>query len=323
MNALSYQEFALSFGSDVMQIKSFKIKAGVSAKLLVGNANAYAQVNDLDLQISGKDSVRVNNADFGYGYNNPDIIQNFSARDLLPSISSNLGFAWDAGVMIEYNPKVTGDLTSNKTNYLFKAGLSLVDVGSISFKNNTKAYSVKSKAPFTFRTDSATDRATEDGITSEKAVAYYDSVANVYFDITRQNPLIYHLPSMLSIQFDFNVFKSFYLGAIVYQDIRGIKPNKITIHRPSQITLLPRFEHKHLEVSLPLTMGGDYSHFQLGGFIRVGPVFVGSDNLKSIVTQKDFYGVNTYFGFAKGIGANKKKKKEESSASVVSPIGLF
>jgi len=323
MNALSYQEFALSFGTEVIEVKSFKIKAGVSAKLLVGNANAYAQVNDMDLQISGFDSLRVNNADFAYGYNNPDIVSNFNAKDLLPSFSSNLGFAWDAGVMVEYSPKVANNLTSKKTNYLFKAGLSLVDMGSISFKKNTKAFTVKSKAPFTFVRDSTTDAATEDGITSDKAVEYYDSIANVYFNIAQQNPLVYHLPSMLSLQFDFNIFKSFFLGAIVYQDIRGIKFDKITLHRPSQITILPRFEHKHIEVAIPITLGGDYKDFQVGGFVRVGPVFVGSDNLKSIITQKDFYGVNTYFGFAKGIGANKKKKTDVISASIVLPVGLY
>lgn len=323
MNALSYQEFALSFGSEVISVKSFKIKAGISAKLLVGNANAYAQVNDLDVRVSGTDSIRVNNANFAYGYNNPDFVGNFSAKDLLPSFSSNLGFAWDAGVILEYNPNIASKIINKKTNYLFKVGLSLVDIGSIKFKKNTKAFTVQSKAPFTFKTDSALAAATNGGATSDDAVAYYDSIANQYFTIASQTPLIYHLPSMLSIQFDFNVFKSFFVGAIIYQDVRGVKFNKITLHRPSQITILPRFEHKYFEVSLPLTMASDYKRFQMGGFVRVGPVFLGSDNLKSIITQKDFYGVNTYFGFAKGIGAKKKKKTPVPTATIVLPNGWF
>jgi hypothetical protein len=116
---------------------------------------------------------------------------------------------------------------------------------------------------------------------------------------------------MLSIQFDYNVFKGFFIGALIYQDIRGINIEKISLPKPSQIAILPRFESKWIEASLPIVLAGDYKVLQVGGFVRLGPVFAGSDNLKAIVTGENFYGVNTYFGFAQGIGNNRVNKKEK------------
>lgn len=316
MSALAFNEYALSFGHQFLEIKSLKIKFGATAKFLVGNAYGYAQGDNIDFKISGIDSIRVNEASFRYGYSDFDKFKEFSPRSLIPSLNGDYGFGWDAGAIVEYNPKVTQQVTGKKSNYLFKFGLSIIDRGSIRFKNNATNYTVSSKGPFTYVADSTAKKAFENGAASEEATAYVDSIVDAHFNISKANAINYKLPSMLSIQFDYHIFKSFYVGAIIYQDIRSINIDKVSLHRPSQITLLPRFESRLVEVSIPIILGSDYKIFQAGGFIRVGPVFAGSDNLKALLTQENFYGVNTYFGIAKGIGHDgaKKKKKEQAKA---------
>jgi hypothetical protein len=311
MSALSFQEYAFSFGSQFLEFKSMRIKFGATAKFLVGNAYGYAQGDNIDMKISGTDSIRINDASFRYGYSDFDKFQDFTPGSLLPSFNGDYGFGWDAGAILEYDPRAADGVTSQKSNYLFKVGLSILDRGNIRFKNNVTSYTVSSKAPFTFVSDSIAEAAFNNGPTSQEARDFVDSLTDVHFNIRKRSEINYKLPSMLSIQFDYNVFKGFFIGALIYQDIRGINIEKISLPKPSQIAILPRFESKWIEASLPIVLAGDYKVLQVGGFVRLGPVFAGSDNLKAIVTGENFYGVNTYFGFAQGIGNNRVNKKEK------------
>lgn len=325
-NALSYQEFSLGFGKQFLQLKALKVKLGATAKLLVGNAYFYAQGDNFDLQINGIDSFRVDNADFRYGYSDLSQFENFNPSSLLPTLNGNVGFAWDAGAVVEYAPIKGEEKRSKNSDYLFRAGLSLIDVGRINFSNDIVNQQVRLKSPFTFVTDSAAEQAFEDGPFSENASQFIDSVIDANFDITNSTEAIYQLPAMLSFQFDYNLFKNFYLGMLWFQDIRGIDFDKIRMRRPSQITLIPRFESTWVEASLPINLSGDYKVLQLGGFVRVGPVYAGSDNLRALLTQKNMYGVNFYLGFAQSIGDRKKAKedaKKQAQVNFVKSVNLI
>ena len=112
--ALSYQEYALSFGKEFLEVKSMRIKFGATAKFLVGNAYAYAQGDNIDFKVSGQDSIQVNDASFRYGYSNLEEFEDFSPNSLLPSFNGDYGFGWDAGVIVEYDPKMTETFYKHK-----------------------------------------------------------------------------------------------------------------------------------------------------------------------------------------------------------------
>ena len=313
-NALSFQEYSLSFGKQFFEVKNFKIKLGATAKLLMGNAYIYAQGDDIDFTVNGLDSVDIRAADFRYGYSDLNNFQDFSPNSLIPSAGGDFG--WDAGAVVEYNPKVGENLRNKSTRYLVKAGISLMDMGSITFKNAV-SNKVRLNAPFTFVADSNATAAVQDGPFSDRAIEFGDSIVDAYFTVDRSSRVIYRLPSMLSIQLDYNIFKGFYLGALWFQDIRGVDLDKISINRPSQVTLMPRWESNLVEASLPIILNGDYKVLQVGGFVILGPVFAGSDNLLALITQENFYGVNAYFGIATGIGKNKQKKEKEDKEAML------
>ena len=54
----------------------------------------------------------------------------------------------------------------------------------------------------------------------------------------------------------------------------------------------------------------DYRNTRLGMYLRIGPAFIGSDNLIGQLKGKDIYGTDVYFGFSFGI--TKKKNKTSS-----------
>jgi hypothetical protein len=70
--------------------------------------------------------------------------------------------------------------------------------------------------------------------------------------------------------------------------------------------VVPRFESKWLEVSMPVGLTQDYRKGNIGACVRVGPLFVGSDNLLSNLIVNQIKGMNVYFGLSSSIGKTKK-----------------
>jgi hypothetical protein len=89
-----------------------------------------------------------------------------------------------------------------------------------------------------------------------------------------------------------------------------VSRSSINFRRPSGLVFMPRLETRLLEFSMPLSITNDYRDAGLGAFLRLGPVYFGTDNLLSTVKKTGFNGFNFYFGMSTGIAKSKKKKKD-------------
>ena len=67
---------------------------------------------------------------------------------------------------------------------------------------------------------------------------------------------------------------------------------------PSALALIPRLEFSRAEVAVPLIWANNYQNFQVGAMVRLGPLFVGSDNLGGIFGLTTATGADFYFGWA-------------------------
>jgi len=76
--------------------------------------------------------------------------------------------------------------------------------------------------------------------------------------------------------------------------------------------LIPRLETKLIEVALPIGLMNDYRNGRLGFYLRIGPVFVGSDNIIGQIKSNNIYGADIYFGISTGITTKKQKEKQET-----------
>ena len=120
---------------------------------------------------------------------------------------------------------------------------------------------------------------------------------------------VVNLPMTLGVQLDWNIFKWFYVGANWNQSLVSIK--SVSIRRPSSFSLIPRIETKLFELAIPVQVYDDYKQFGLGIFTRIGPVFLGSDNLLQSITGNSINGFDFYFGVSTGIPAKKARKKKD------------
>lgn len=122
----------------------------------------------------------------------------------------------------------------------------------------------------------------------------------------------------LSIQLDYNVFKWLYIGANWNQSL--ISKKAIAFRRPSSLSLIPRLETRGLEIAMPVLVYDDYKQFGLGFFTRIGPVYLGSDNLINSLSGNSINGLDFYFGVSTGISAKRSKKKKRRKEKRVNSL---
>lgn len=311
VNVNAFQEFNGSLAMVLLNKQAFYLKGGATIKYLMGIGSAYAVNNGINFETRGNDTVIVNNSDLQVGYSNTDFlnrIQNGAFAASMPSFRNinGTGFGFDFGAIFEYRPDFADGVTS-QNRYFLRGGLSLMDFGSIKYSKNINTFSIKNTSPVVFTADSAFSSAFSNGIDS--GIAFIKQYARDSFNYTEgTGSFTSNIPTTLNIQLDWNVFKMFYLGMNWTQSV--VSKKDISLRRPSSFVLLPRFETRLLEVSMPISVHNDYKDFGLGLYARLGPVFVGTDHLFRTAKRSSFRGFDFYFGISTGIGAKKAKKKD-------------
>ena len=310
MNFNSYQEVSGSAALVLLNKRAFYLKAGATAKYLMGIGSAYIRNNGVSLYKGRGDSLVFINSDVEFGQTSTQFLKRFNngvIPAVLPSLRSIVGsgFGFDFGAVFEYRPEMTEALSSGNS-YLFRGGVSMLDWGKINFGKNMKTYSASNSTPVLFTADSLFARAFASGIDS--GLSFIKNYAKQNFNYSEgTNSEGISIPTTLNFQFDWNVIKMFYVGVNWSQSV--VSRSDIAIRRPSSIVLIPRIETRLFEVSVPMSLYNDYRNAAVGLFARVGPVFVGSDNLlKSVNRSTSFSGFNFYFGISTGIPTGKAKK---------------
>ena len=124
---------------------------------------------------------------------------------------------------------------------------------------------------------------------------------------------ISYTPAALNMQFDKrlqryglsgeNVPFHWHIGAYWTQDLKAV--NSSGLHRASYFSVVPRHQSERLEYGFPVSLTNQYRNLQVGAYVRIGPLTLGSDNLvgyKNWQTGKTMGGANFYFGVRSKLG---------------------
>jgi hypothetical protein len=315
INVNAFGELGGTIAKTILNSNSMAIKFGVTPKLLLGYATAYIKNRGILIKAPGTDTIIFGETDVEYGYTDPSYFADLQGVDFNRIVSKiqGKGFGFDIGATFEYKPEGTKNITSKKNNYLFRAGISLLDAGKITYNNqvkNTHIVNNTGEKTFVLRPEFGVAWSTS----NERGIEYTDSLMRTIFVIdTSATTIVSKMPTTLNLQFDYNVFKFFYVGANLSQDFRGKK--SIGMRKASYFMVLPRIETKLFEFCLPMGLMNDYRTGRIGFFLRVGPVFVGSDNLIGQIKSNNVTGVDFYFGISTGIPSKKKQDKEEETTA--------
>jgi len=289
LDMASWGESGISYGHHIINKNDHFLSGAVTVKYLWGLYSGYLHsgATNIALDTVGfTDTVFVKKADISYGYSYDE---DDSGSDLI----RGTGLGFDFGFTYEYRPEsqrtsyeIDGEklLDPSKNQYLFKVGLSFLDLGKIKFKNSS-TYRLKADNLVIAEYDTVNFNDITDFDTTMSNYAYGDP--NESYQGDKFNMA---LPHAMSLQVDFHAYKGAYANltwiTALKQDGPGPKAN-------STVALTPRYEWKWYEIAMPMHLY-KYNKFRFGLAFRVYGLSIGSDNLAGLMGISDLEGMDMY-----------------------------
>jgi len=292
LNAMGWLEYGLHYATVLFSDGRNELKAGISVNYLQGLGAAYVKNTHLTYRIVDTTAIAFTNSSVDYGRTDIDDFKHRDYHDL------NHGHGFGGNIGFTYVHFEDGQ----KDNYLYRLGLSLLDVGSIKFDRNTASYHLAAAAAEFDNWHQAKFSGNTQLDQTLSAVFYNGDSAK---SLTG-NSFHMALPTALSLQADWNIAGDFFADMTI---VKGFSHgNNVGVIRPDVYSLTPRYETKWFEVSLPFSLMY-YNHWQprAGVAIRAGYFFIGGDAPGSLLKLNDLQQVDFYAGIHYFVPAKSKQ----------------
>lgn len=276
---MTWGEIGLNYGTVVYDNRrTMQVAVGATVKLLMGYDGFYAQEGGTQVLLDGNSASGLDidiEAGYATGYRGVDE-------------------AWDAGY--DLNRKGMGVSTdlgitwtrAYRGRYKWKMGVSLLDVGFIRFTTDARQ--------FLLNTDTPTGSIIRDDLESVNNIEEVEEVIENQLGVgeTQINDRFSIVtPTALSVQADYAIDNNLFVNAVWVQRVPLAAVN---VERTNILAVTPRYEEKWWSVSVPVVLY-DYAQLRYGLALRLGPLVIGSDNIRSIWTNNThFTGSDAYVG---------------------------
>ncbi len=294
LSAAAWTEVGLSYARILYGRGLQRISAGATVKYLMGHGAVAAQLDELDYMVIDTARATVYGASGSYAFSEPAVQAGSGA-------GVDLGFTFER-TLEEADRHLPHRSTTgcDPLAYRWRAGLSVLDLGGISFNRPHQGSFSASQAHFP-----------DYGGIQVDGIEGMDSLITASFsNVSRGNRMVIGLPTALSGQFDLNVRRNLYLAVDAVQNIAS--RSSLRLRRPNTLAVVPRFETRRFEVAVPVVLHEyDPLHPSVGLMIRLNSVVIGSDHVLPMLARTDIYGLDLYFRIKwtifKGPWCNGKK----------------
>jgi hypothetical protein len=279
INTMTWGELGINYAYNFKQKSNNMYIGGISIKRLYGFSHLGINIKDATYTVPDTANIQFSNIDAKYGFSSP---------------SFNAGRGW--GIDLGFTYKKTLDEVDayipyskksgcKKSDYLYKLGISLLDLGYISFSGDSYYGEVEESGTWEDYGNSNLDD--NYNLYDTKIIESFNSNTNV------KNSYTAFLPTALSIQYDYNFQNGFYINGTVVQNLSFF--NQLGVNRQNLLAVTPRFELPRFEVALPLSLRR-YTSPSFGLAFRFwNNLIIGSDRLGSLLFKGDTYGTDIYF----------------------------
>lgn len=281
-------------------------KAGITGTFNMGSYGIYINSKQIDYIVPASDLLIVNNWDVEYGHTLPNDREQI-VREMFKI--KGLGARGSLGVTYIRNLNRPAydcyDAADGLKKYHYRLGFSLIDIGY--FKNKadgTKKLIINNKSAYWPGIDTVKFLSWfyVDTITSNRFLGRpYASIAAKEF--------VMFTPAAASIQLDYCLAPRWYLNATV---IHPIPFHYKVPRRPAQIAIIPRYEKRKFEVSMPVILF-EFKNPTIGIAIRKGIFVIGTDRLPFYTGLFNSTGFDFFLGLkwqSCGKEFNKKRMKK-------------
>ncbi len=206
----------------------------------------------------------------------------------------------DLGVMFQNKKSETGRSNNSHhlhPDYLYQLGLSILDIGNLVY-TRTITTEMQSK------TQSLTLPSVDEIMTwtPEKA---REEMMKVFAGLDTEGPETFYgkkirigLPTRLVLNGNIQVYKNFYVDGVLQQNLR--KRNGDNINTVSYLSISPRLENKWWTLGLPFSLDNNYRQPNLGLYMRIVWLYIGSRNIVSIISPNGKQNADFFFGIQFG-----------------------
>ncbi len=314
LNVNCYAEIGLSYGQVLKDEDEDFFKVGVTVKRVVGIYSSNINIQESDYEIVDdptdltllpnrkKQILKINTLKADYGFTTEGSYKNakVSPSWVIGDQSAGAGWGVDLGIIYEYRPgnrkytyreKGVAKLDPSKNKYEFRVGISLLDIGGISYNNPN--YVRNWKVDVNNKTFNSSDVSMIDG--SDDAYKRINETIGLN-DLSSQSNFSTGLPTSFQINLDCHLRDKFYVNSLWVQRLRGNQ--SIGMKMPSSLSVTPRWEGKWFEVAMPFVLFDNYNAFAFGVAGRIGPLFLGTDNLGSFLNINRPRSTDIYFGLS-------------------------
>lgn len=291
-NTNTYAELAFTYartlldngeGSKLLLGATVKYIGGYSSGHLINRGLTYELVTDSTAP--GRTALRVNqiNADLGFTTYLND--KKLNLKTLLNPNTPGKGVGLDVGLAYVMQPDADGPT--------LRLGVALMDIGSVRYSG--EAYDLSQQNV----------RFTTADFNGVNGIGDVTTVLRNKFNVKSANsrPSFWSgLPTSLNLSAEYQTVSGLGLAVVWLQDVHA--GDATAMHQPSLVAITPRYETGFMAVALPVTyLNGN---ILVGAALKVGPVWLGSDNLAGLVGKGGSSirptGVDVYAGLAFGIG---------------------
>lgn len=286
----TFAEVGFSYGRILRNDYYNIIRAGVSVKYLMGFVAGSIYTNELDYTRENGDSLSLNgDLTMLYTHNVGSFVDNNPQNDLTSWFqrAGRWGLGLDIGAQYEYHP--TGN-PNMATPYLFSIAASITDLGSIGYIADTGSGSYE--LSLNNLDTSRIKKLSYEGINDYMMRMESDTLTGISNKVQKFRA---GLPTALRLNADYNASDKLNFAINILLNLRG---NGGDFYRPAYvnyINMTPTFGGNNVKVGLPFTIMG-YQTFAIGAIVRIGPFYVGSTSVLSMLLYKNIRNIDGYAG---------------------------
>lgn len=310
MNAMAWSEYGIGYAQVLKGKGKHFFKIGGQAKIISGLGAGYFYARDLDYSWKNKDTLSVFESDFGYGHSTNF---EFDEENVKYKFVTKPSIGFDVGLVYEFRPKYKDYLYNldgltdlerrDKEKYLFRLGVSLLDLGRVKFTKSPNSNDFSANIQNWDVSNLKFNSVQDFNDTIRRRFGMRQSVGD--FNMA--------LPTALSIQADWNAGKNFFVNFTSFVSPRIIS-DESKVHSLSYYRVTPRWDHKWFGLFVPVGLNG-YGQFNLGTGVRVGPLVIGSSNVGNLLVGKHITGLDAHFALKIPIMYGRPKDKDKDGVS--------
>lgn len=281
VSANSWASAGVSVAYDLPVQWKRNVQFGATIKKVWGFGGAFLKHDQMDIALINSDSVRLNRTFVQFA--------DYAKRGSGAGLDLGIGYTFRKKEWLQ-----SGDYRKQHPDYFIQFGVAILDIGSVRYDDVTVT-TVSNNGPIGWNAETARQR-------YENQAPGFDLAERVIRDIpglsTQTQSLRIGLPTRLAVSADFQFEKNWFIQSQWVQSMRG--NHSLAARHQSYLMVGPRYETDWFAATLPMMLEYDYRALRMGFSLRVGPLYLGSNSMLTMLNTRNFRDADFFIGIAFG-----------------------